>query len=227
MKTKKLILFAMVIVTLLAGCQMTTLETFENPVLIYDGEVFGEADGNGRDLSASWEIPSSEKRIQKRVFYGEESETEKKANATAYAFDNKDLSMFLEFDPDGMGDSYLYLDKRYTLPDYRDDGASIKKIVLMGGNANYQITKRNDIKDIVQDLKKAAILSNNKKTNQDIISYYPIYIDFENCLARYYYGMYCISKSGKVFISCNDIDTENLYSVSEKSIKVLHSMMLV
>ena len=135
--------------------------------------------------------------------------------------------MFLEFDPDGTGDCYLYLDKRYALPDYRDDGASIKNIMLMGGTANYQITKSNDINVIVNDLKKAAILSNNKKTNQEIVAYYPIYIDFDNCLARYYYGMYCISKSGNIYISCNDIDTENLYSVSEKSTEVLHSMMLV
>lgn len=77
MKTKKHFLLAMVIVTLLAGCQMTTLETFENPVLIYDGEVFGEEDGNGRDLSASWEIASSEKRIQKGVLRGRSRNEEK------------------------------------------------------------------------------------------------------------------------------------------------------
>ena len=226
MKTKKHFLLAMVIVTLLAGCQMTTLETFENPVLIYDGEVFGEEDGNGRDLSASWEIASSEKRIQKKVFYGEEAETKKKANATAYAFENKDLSMFLEFDPDKMGDYYLYVDTSYKLPDYRQ-GATISRIIIESGSNTLEITETNELDLFGRDFIEATADEKPSFVVDEAVEYYPIYFYYQDCKARYYYGLYSITENGTIYFSCNDVDSEKLYKSSQSVNSILKEKGLI
>lgn len=72
-----MIVFSVMISMLLSGCTWKALDVYEEPVLLYNNVEFGEGDGNGRDLSAYWDVSESEKRILRKVYYGEKKKIKK------------------------------------------------------------------------------------------------------------------------------------------------------
>ena len=220
------IVFSVMISMLLSGCTWKALDVYEEPVLLYNNVEFGEGDGNGRDLSAYWDVSESEKRILRKVYYGEKKENQKTPNNSAYGFVDEDLSMFLEFDPDKMGDYYLYVDTSYKLPDYRQ-GATISRIIIESGSNTLEITETNELDLFGRDFIEATADEKPSFVVDEAVEYYPIYFYYQDCKARYYYGLYSITENGTIYFSCNDVDSEKLYKSSQSVNSILKEKGLI
>ena len=136
------------------------------------------------------------------------------------------LSMFLEFDPDKMGDYYLYVDTSYKLPDYRQ-GATISRIIIESGSNTLEITETNELDLFGRDFIEATADEKPSFVVDEAVEYYPIYFYYQDCKARYYYGLYSITENGTIYFSCNDVDSEKLYKSSQSVNSILKEKGLI
>lgn len=134
--------------------------------------------------------------------------------------------MFLEFDPDKMGDYYLYVDTSYKLPDYRQ-GATISRIIIESGSNTLEITETNELDLFGRDFIEATADEKPSFVVDEAVEYYPIYCYYQDCKARYYYGLYSITENGTIYFSCNDVDSEKLYKSSQSVNSILKEKGLI
>lgn len=207
-------------ILLFSGCRLNVDYSVDKNVLVYDGTVYRETDSYGRNVSTAWTIPETSKTHKVSVYYGSDNEN-RKNNTTAEQYDAQDLDMFLLYTAPG-SEKILYCKSSYDFPDYRE-GASVEAIKFYNTNTEITFHEKGKVDLLAACLKNAADDDVVSSEIADDMNDYLIEIKYSDCGAWYTYGKLVKDIDGHLSIACYDVNTAEVYTLSEEVVDVLAS----